>query len=226
MSFFAALKVTLIITITSTLLVNVLGIALAVALDKIGRTYDFCKSAFFLPAILSSVVVSFIWSYMMQADGGIINYILGSIGLPAVNFYKSQLSTVLTVSVVISWAALGFYSTVYDATLKTIPDELYEACRVDGAGAFRRFFHVTLPLLTPGITINTILVVTWGLKQYDFVKVMTPNTIRTIAINAVERAFDYNMLGYSSAIALILFFLIVIVSLFQINFMKKHEVEY
>lgn len=225
-SFTDAIKTTLIITITTAFFLNVIAIGLAAILDGVGKVYRIGKAGLFIPAILSSVVVSFLWSYMTQTNGGIINYILGIFNIQSYDFYKTTLRTTYLVSGVIVWAALGFYTTVYDATLKTIPEELYEAGRVDGANAFQRFFRITLPLLTPGITINSILAVTWGLKQYDFVKIMTPGSIQTIAVNAVERAFDYNRLAYASAIVLVLFFAIAIISFIQIYLVKKVEVEY
>lgn len=163
---------------------------------------------------------------MTQTNGGIINYLFSLVNIPAFDFYKTTMRTTHLVSGVIIWGALGFYTTVYDATLKTIPEELYEAGKVDGANALQRFFRITIPLLTPGITINTILAVTWGLKQYDFVKIMTPGSIQTIAVNAVERAFDYNRLAYASAIVLVLFFASAIISFIQIYLVKKVEVEY
>ncbi len=225
-SFLESVKVTIIVTLTTSIIYNTLGIATAALLNYAGRAYNFCKSAVFLPAILSPVVVSFIWAYMTQTDGGIINHIITAVGMGPIDFFASKDAIAFTVSGVIAWAAFGFFTTVYIAALKTIPNELYESAKIDGAGIFKQFRNVTLPLLTPGITVNTILSVTWGLKQYDFIKVMAPNTVQTVTVNAIERAFDYNMMGYSSSIVLVLFVSIVVISLIQIFIMKKFEVEY
>ena len=89
-SFFNALKVTLIITVITVLIYNVLGVFLAVVLNKKNRICAFAKSAVFVPTVLSSVVVAFIWSYVMQTDGGVINTILGLAGIPPVDFYDSR----------------------------------------------------------------------------------------------------------------------------------------
>ena len=88
-SFFNALKVTLIITVITVLIYNVLGVLLAVVLNRKNRVCAFAKSAIFVPTVLSSVVVAFIWSYIMQTDGGVINTILGIFGIPPVDFYDS-----------------------------------------------------------------------------------------------------------------------------------------
>ena len=229
-SFYNALKVTLIITVITVLIYNVLGVFLAVVLNKKNRVCTFAKSAIFVPTVLSSVVVAFIWSYMMQTDGGVINTILGIFGIPRVDFYDTPLHTIVMMSVIISWNGLGLFMVIYVATLNTIPPELMEAAEVDGANGIQRFFRITLPLMMPGITINSVLSLAGGLKQYDHVKVITGGgpggSTQTITLLSVEKAFSYNRRGYSSAIILVLFVMIVIVSVIQISITRKREVEY
>lgn len=229
-SFFNALKVTLIITVITVLIYNVLGVFLAVVLNRKNRVCAFTKSAFFVPTVLSSVVVAFIWSYMMQTDGGVINTILGLFGIHPIDFYDSPTHTIIMISVIISWNGLGLFLVIYVATLNTIPQELMEAAEVDGASGVQRFFRITLPLMMPGITINSVLSMAGGLKQYDHVKVITGGgpggSTQTITLLAVEKAFSYNRRGYSSAIILVLFVMIVIVSVIQVSITKKREVEY
>ena len=228
--FYNALKVTLIITVITVLICHILGVLLAVALNRRNRICAFTKSAIFVPTVLSSVVVAFIWSYIMQTDGGVINMVLGAFGIPPVNFYDTPLHTIVMISVIISWNGLGLFLVIYVATLNTIPTELMEAAAVDGANGVQRFFRITLPLMMPGITINSVLSLAGGLKQYDHVKVITGGgpggATQTITLLSVERAFAYNRRGYSSAIILVLFILIVIVSVIQISITKKREVEY
>ena len=229
-SFYNALKVTLIITVITVLIYNVLGVLLAVVLNRKNRACAFAKSAIFVPTVLSSVVVAFIWSYIMQTDGGIINTILGVFGIPPVDFYDTPMHTIVMISVIISWNGLGLFMVIYVATLNTIPQELMEAAEVDGANGVQRFFRITLPLMMPGITINSVLSLAGGLKQYDHVKVITGGgpggATQTITLLSVEKAFGYNRRGYSSAIILVLFIMIVIVSVIQISITKKREVEY
>ncbi len=229
-SFFNALKVTLIITVITVLIYNVLGVFLAVILNRKNKVGAFAKSAIFVPTVLSSVVVAFIWSYIMQKDGGVVNTILGLVRIPPADFYDTPLRTIVMISVIISWNGLGLFLVIYMATLNTIPQELMEAAAVDGAHGYQRFFRITLPLMMPGITINSVLSLAGGLKQYDHVKVITGGgpggATQTITLQAVEKAFVYNRRGYSSAIILVLFIMIVIVSVIQISITKKREVEY
>lgn len=228
--FYNALKVTLIITVITVLIYNVLGAVLAVFLNRKNRACSFTKSAIFVPAVLSSVVVAFIWSYMMQTDGGVINAVLGLIGIAPFDFYATPLRTIVMISVIIAWNGLGLFVVIYMATLSTIPTEMLEAAEVDGANGIQRFFRVTLPLMMPGITINSILSIAGGLKQYDHVKVITGGgpggATQTITLLSVEKAFEYNRRGYSSAIILVLFVMIVVLSVIQLSLTKRREVKY
>jgi ABC-type sugar transport system permease subunit len=229
-SFFNALKVTFIIMILTTLIYNVFGIILAALLNDRGKLLSISRSAIFIPTVMSSVVVAFIWSYMVQTNGGVINSMIELLGGKAVDFYATPLTTIFVISGIICWNSLGFFVVIYISTLSTIPQEIYEASKVDGAGWFYRFRHITLPLLAPGITINCILAVAGGLKQYDHVKVITGGgpggATQTVTLFSVEKAFEYNRRGYSSAAVIVLFILIVILSVIQLSISKKHEVEY
>ncbi|MCC3372438.1 carbohydrate ABC transporter permease [Cohnella sp. REN36] len=223
-TFLDALKYTAIFTLITALIYNVFGILIAVILDKKSKVHNFAKSTVFLPVVLSSVVVSFIWSYMTQMDGGIINLVVNAFGLPSIHFYGSKMAILYTVSVAVTWAGLGYFTMVYMAALKTIPEELYEASTIDGAGKTSKFFRITLPLLAPGITINTVLSIVWGFKQYDHMKIMTPGTVQSITMNSIERAFNYNMFSYASAIILVLFVIVIVISVIQLGIMKRFEV--
>lgn len=228
--FFNALKVTLVITLITVLIYNVLGVLLAVLLNQKNRVCGFTKSAVFVPTVLSSVVVAFIWSYIMQTDGGVINTLIGLFGIPPIDFYATPMTTIVMISVIIAWNGLGLFLVIYVATLNTIPTELMEAAEVDGANGWQRFSRITLPLMMPGITINSILSMAGGLKQYDHVKVITGGgpggSTQTITLLAVEKAFNYNRRGYSSAIILVLFAMIVVVTAIQLSITKRREVKY
>ena len=229
-SFFQALKVTVIIMLLTTVIYNVLGIILAALLNDNNKLSGISRSAIFIPTVMSAVVVAFIWSYMVQTNGGVINAILLAFGGTAFDFYKTPLTTIFVISGIICWNSLGFFVVIYLSTLSTIPQELYEAAKVDGAGWFHRFRHITLTLLAPGITNNCILAVACGLKQYDHVKVITGGgpggATQTVTLFSVEKAFEYNRRGYSSAAVIILFIIIVILTVIQLSISKRHEVEY
>ena len=140
-AFWDSVKTTLILTAFNVIFVNVFGVLIAVWMDKKEKTYNLCKAVIFIPCVLSSVVVSFIWSYMTQGNGGVINEIIGFFGGTNVDFFASPLVTTLTVTMAISWAGLGFYAVSY-----THLDSLAEDfCGFRGSflsGLYDHIFHL------------------------------------------------------------------------------------
>ena len=251
-AFWTSLRVTAVFTIVTVLIYNVLGILLAVVLFQNNKAKNFAKSALFLPSVLSAVVVSFIWTYMIQPRDGVINVLIGMYNsaiqaitpaqegaiysifqmmqIEPINFYSSPMMTVFAMSLIVTWNGLGFFVVLYIATLSTIPTDLFEAAKMDGAGKIKNFFYVTLPLMVPGITICSILSVAGGIRQFDHVRVITGGgpggATRTVSVYAINQAFEFRRRGYSSAIVLIIFLLIMILTVVQLYISKKREVEY
>jgi ABC-type sugar transport system permease subunit len=229
-AFWSSLRVTAVVTVVTVLVYNVFGILLAVVLNGNTRARNFAKSALFLPSVLSAVVVAFIWTYMIQPQHGVINVILEALGMSPFHAYASPMTTVVTMSFIITWNSLGFFVVLYVATLSTIPTELFEASKIDGAGKVKNFFYVTLPLVVPGITICSILSVAGGIRQFDHIRVMTgggpAGATRTVSIYAINQAFEFRRRGYSSAIVIVIFLLIMILTIVQLYISKKREVEY
>ena len=179
----------------------------------------------YLPHFISVVVIcGMIVDFF--GTNGIVTKVLTWFGMPKMNYVGSAESFQTIYVLTNVWQGIGWGSIIYLAALAGIDQDLYEAAQVDGASAFHKFFRITLPLLVPGLTISVIFSVINALRQYDFVKIMTPQTIETIAVNAVSRMTDYNMLGYSSAIVLVLFLFIGVVTAVQYLILKKMEVDY
>ena len=229
-AFWTSLRVTVVITFVTVVIYNVAGILLAVVLYGNTKAKNFAKSALFLPSVLSAVVVAFIWTYMIQPRHGVINVILEMFQMQPINFYSSPMMTVFAISFIIAWNGLGFFVVLYIATLSTIPTELFEASKIDGAGKVKNFFYVTLPLMVPGITICSILSVAGGIRQFDHVRVITGGgpggATRTVSVYAINQAFEFRRRGYSSAIVLAIFLLIMALTVIQLYISKKKEVEY
>ena len=229
-AFWTSLRVTAFFTIVTVAIYNIIGILLAVILYGNTKAKNFAKSALFLPSVLSAVVVSFIWTYMIQPQRGVINVILEMFNISPINFYSSPMMTVFAMSLIVTWNGLGFFVVLYIATLSTIPTELFEAAKIDGANKIKNFFYVTLPLLVPGITICSILSVAGGIRQFDHVRVITGGgpggATRTVSVYAINQAFEFRRRGYSSAIVLIIFLLILLLTVVQLYISKKREVEY
>ena len=137
-------------------------------------------------------------------------------------------NAIKSICVIEIWRTLGFHMVLYLASIQTVPEELYEACTMDGGTGWQKFRYVTLPMIVPGITISIIMSIMTEMKQYDVVKVITNGgpgySTETVTYNIVTQAFGNNMLGYSSAIAVFLFAIIAIITIIQLKVSKKMEV--
>lgn len=224
-----AVAVTLKITVTVVLVVNILGLFIAILLSQAGKLTNIFRSVFFLPYVLSTVAISFIWLAILSYTG-VLNSLLEIVGLgDLINDYIGNApNAIKSICIIEIWRTLGFHMVLYLASIQTVPRDLYEACIVDGGNKWQQFRYVTLPMIVPGITISVIMSIMTEMKQYDIVKVITNGgpgySTETITYNIVTQAFGNNMLGYSSAIAVFLFVIIAAISVLQIQLSKKLEV--
>ncbi|MCM3630320.1 sugar ABC transporter permease [Paenibacillus glycanilyticus] len=209
-------------------LVNVLAILLALVLDMKLKSTTWLRAAFFIPYILSLVIVGFIWKFIFMqgfeslgASTGWGIFKLSWLGEPGLAFIS-----ILLVSI---WQSVGFYLVIYIAGLQSVPDDLKEAATVDGAGPFRRFFNITLPLLAPSITISVFMALTNSIKVFDVILSLTGGgpggTTYSIAYDIYRDTFQNNLYGYGTAKALILFVAVLIVTIIQLTIFKRREVE-
>jgi multiple sugar transport system permease protein len=228
--FLTSLKVTTIMTVIVVLVPNVLGLAIAVLLDKRGWLYNALRSVFFTPVILSSVVVSIIWTRLLDQDGP-LNQALRLVGVDHPPGWLSDPSYALySLSSIICWQLLGFCVVVYLAGLQGVPIELQEAAAIDGAGPVRRFRAVTWPLLAPSLTINTVVLLISAFKVYDHVKVITnggpgTGTTATVAFLVLQTGFDANHQGYASAIAVMMLLIVGATTAVVLKVLQKREVD-
>jgi multiple sugar transport system permease protein len=228
--FLTALKVTTIITLIVVIVPNVLGLGVALLLDKRGRLYSALRSVFFTPIILSSVVVSVIWTRLLDTDGP-VNQALRALGVANPPGWLSDPRYALySLATILSWQMLGFCVVVYLAGLQGVPTDLLEAAAIDGAGPVRRFRAVTWPLLAPALTINTVVLLISAFKVYDYVKVITnggpgSGTTATIAFNVLTTGFDANHVGYASAMAIIMLVIVAIATAITLRVLQAREVD-
>lgn len=227
-SFLHTLGNTVLITVLVVVVTNILGIAIALLLRKSGWLYNTLRSVFFIPVILSSVVVSVIWRSML-VDDGLINGMLRSFGVvKAPGWLSDPAIAIYTVSGIMVWQLLGFAVVVYLAGLAAIPVELEEAASLDGAGPVSRFRHLTWPLLAPSFTIVTVMLMISAFKVYDQIAVLTnggPGTgsTSTIAFEVVQTAFVEQRAGVASAMAGIMLVIIAIATAVTLSVLRRRE---
>lgn len=220
---------TVVITLAQTLICNILGLFLAVLLNKTGRRTAIFRTIFFLPNVLSGVAIAFIWKAIFSYNG-VLNTILGAVGLDHLiaSFMSTHTSALVCIIIVGVWSSLGYYMMIYISALQSVPQELYEAATVDGASSWRKFRHITLPLITSGTMVSFLMSIINGLRAYDVVKIMTDGgpgkMTETIVYNIVRYGFSGNMMGYSSAISVALFIGIGLISILVVHAFTKQEV--
>ena len=228
-AFLRSLGNTVFIAAVHTIIPNILGLAIALLLDRKGWIFNALRSAFFIPIVLSSVVVSVLWGLILR-DDGLLNQALLWFGVEEPPGWVSDPNLALiTVSTVICWQALGVCVVIYLAGLQGIPRELLEAAEIDGAGPVTRFRTVTFPLLAPAVTINVILTLISGFKVYDQVKVITNGgpgvgTTNTLAFDVVRVSVESGQVGYGQAMATVMLAIIAFVSIGVMRLLQRREV--
>jgi raffinose/stachyose/melibiose transport system permease protein len=209
-------------------IVNVLGLGLALGLNRAVKTRNLLRSLFYAPAIVSPLAVAFIWQYIFAYDGA-LNRLLNAVGLDSWTraWIGDPRTALWTVLVVLVWQFSGLMMIIYLAGLQGIPDELYEAAAVDGASALRQFGRLTLPLLAPAVTVAATLTLIFGLRVFDQVIALTGggpvDSSETLATEVYKQTFVLGRFGYGAALALILTALIAVLGFAQLTLLRLRE---
>lgn len=207
----------------------ILALGLAVLVNRKGRVIQVFRSMFFMPAVISLVVASIIWKLMYAPDSGLINGLLIAVGLPAQTFLTSQSQAMASVMGMVVWKGVGYWMIILLAGLKEIPETIQEAAIVDGAGQGRRFFAITLPLLSPVLLFVVVADTAINFLLFVPVYVMTqggPSEATTLLMFEVYRnAFVYTRFGYAAAVSTTLLLVIAIAVTIQMRFLRV-EFEY
>lgn len=219
--YLGALVNTVVLAVGFVVFTNLIGLGFALALNRTLKTRYVLRTLIFMPVVLSPVAVSFIWKFIFAYNGP-LNQILGDVGLGSLRHDwlavpKLALGCVLVVMV---WQSIGFVAVVYLAGLATVPAELEEAAAIDGAGIWRRFQRVTLPLIQPSLAIATTLTLIQGLRVFDQVMALTgggpDNATQTLATEIYQQSFTYQEFGLGAAMALILTVFILVFTIAQL----------
>jgi multiple sugar transport system permease protein len=202
-----------------------LGLASAILLNESVRLRALFRTAFFLPTMVSLVAVATVWKLLYQ-DQGLINDLLGVFGLPGHAWLNDPTTALPAVVVTSIWQGFGFETVVFLAALQAIPRETYDAAKVDGAGAWAQFRHVTLPGLRATILFIYIIGIIGSFQAFDQIFVMTQGrpgiSTRTVVYDLVDE-FQRLDLGTASAIAYLLLIVLAILSFVQIRFFGEGD---
>ena len=201
------------------------ALAVALLLNSKLKGIAFFRGIYFLPVVTSWVVVALLWKWLLSPEGGFVNYMLSLFGIDGPGWWTDPAWAMPSIILASVWKDLGFNMLILLAGLQAIPEQLYEAARIDGAGIWRRIRSVTLPLLTPSILFVTILAMIGAFQVFDQVYVMTeggPAGATTVVMEqVVKKAFKYGLMGEASAMSWILFAIILTFTVLQLKFQKK-----
>jgi ABC-type sugar transport system permease subunit len=198
---------------------------LAVLLEKIAdRTASLLRVIFFLPAVTSVVVITYVWRQLYSTDYGYFNVLLINLGLPPQEWLADPDLALWALIVMLIWAGLGWDALIITAGLRAIPDELYDAAKVDGTNEWTEFRHITLPLLRPTLlfVLVTGVIFLWGLfAQSQLLTGGGPlRQTQTVALFLYDQGFQYHKFGYASAIAVVLSLIMAVSSYLNIRFVR------
>ncbi|ASN52668.1 carbohydrate ABC transporter permease [Sinomonas sp. R1AF57] len=218
------LGTTAVFTVLTVGLSMVLGLLVALALNARVRGTTFARSAVFAPYVLSGVGVGLVWMFIFDPGYGALAWILRSFGARSPEWFNDPQLALTMVILVYVWKNLGYCAVVYLAGLQSLPSDIMEAAAIDGAGSARRFWSISLPLLSPTTFFLLITTILSSLQAFDLIRIMTPlgTGTSTLIYEAYLQAFgSYNRAGYSAAISVVLFVILLVVTVVQLRFVER-----
>jgi multiple sugar transport system permease protein len=225
--FWQSLRNTFVFTVGTVPTSMAIGLLLAVLLNRAmpGRTV--LRSLYFLPLVVSGVVVALVMEWIFNGDFGVLNNILHTLGMPRVPWLTSPSWAMATLVVAIVWGRIGFCMVIYLAALQAVPASLLESSTLDGANRWQQFRFVTFPLLRPTTFLLLVVNVIFSLQVFDVVYVLTgggPGFATTVLLQAIFRAaFTQGEMGYASAIGMVLTAILLVFTLLQWLASRRRE---
>ncbi len=215
-------------TVILMVLSNFISLLLALALNMPLKIRGALRASFFMPMMMGSITIGYLWNFTIVRIFPIIGKTL-SLSAMQKNWFAYPETAFWALIIVSVWHLIGYYMLIYLAGLQSIPTELNESAEIDGATAWKKFCHITFPLLRPSLTICTFLSLLSGLKSFDLNYALTKGgpfgTTQSIAFQIYMDAFDNNQLSYASAKAVILCIAIAAISALQIKLTSGKEIE-
>ena len=203
----------------------VLALAIALLLNGPVRFRAFWRAAFFLPYVTSAVAVSIVWANLYHPSYGLLNGLLDLADLPPQRFLSSLGQAMPSVIAVAVWHGVGYYMIIFLAGLQAIPSDVSEAAKLDGAGPWRHFWTITLPLLRPTLLFVTVVNTLSSLTVFDLAFILTGggpvNATNTVVLYMYDTAFNFLRMGRATAMAVLLFLVIFAVTLVQLRLLRE-----
>jgi multiple sugar transport system permease protein len=202
-----------------------LSLGIALLLNRKMRGLYFYRTAFFMPVVTSTVAVAVVWMWLYSPQYGPINLVLRGLHLPAINWLMDPDRALLAVMIMSVWKNIGYHMVIFLAGLQGIPPDYYEAAGIDGAGRIASFRYITWPLLLPTTGFVLITNTIFSFLVFGPIYVMTgggPMRSTTVIVYYIyQRAFEFREMGYASAVAWVLFVVMMVLTIVQFSFTRK-----
>ncbi len=203
----------------------ILGLALAMLLNQRLRGRTLVRGIVFAPFVLSGAAIGLVWSYIFDPVYGLMRVVLGWIGVASPNWLVSTGWAMPALIIVYLWKNAGYSAIIYLAGLQNIPNELYDAAKVDGVTEWQKFRHITLPLLSPTTFFLLVTTLIFSIQAFDVIAVMTKggpvNATTTLIWYLYQQGFVAFRAGLAAAAGMLLFVLLLVVTLFQVYFVQR-----
>lgn len=228
-NFLHALLFTVLLAFVSVLLSNVVAFFVAFILDGDIRCKGLIRSFFFIPNIISGVMVAFVWSFIFTSGIPALAEKMNLQSIAEISWFGNANMSMLAVIIVTTWQSTGFLMMLYVAGLQTIPKDVLEAAKLDGCKGMKKIIKIQLPLLMPTVTINLFVSIAGAFKAFDIPLSLTgggpANSTQTIALNIYTDAFAAYKTGYASAKSVVLFLIVAVIAFLQLKYTRKREVQ-
>lgn len=224
--FWNAMTVTVYYVLMNIALQTVLAVAIAVLMQRLTRS-TIVRGVVLLPYFVANVVVALVWFFMLDFQMGIVNVLLGWVGIEPQAFFGDPALGLPTIALINVWRHMGYTALLIFAGLQMIDRQVYEAAEIDGAGPWRQFWSVTLPLLRPVLALVLVVTVTGSFQIFDTVAVTTGggpvDATRVVYLYIYDLAFGQLDFGYASAISVVLFLVLLGVALLQLRLTRANQ---
>ena len=201
-----------------------LGAALLLS-SKLVRFKGFFRTVYFTPFVTTLVAVAIVWRYLYHTRYGLFNYALSYVGIAPIDWLGDPHWAMPAIILMAVWKSFGYNMLIFIAGLQSIPEELYDAAEIDGAGAFRRFFSITLPMLMPTLVFVSVVTMIGYFQLFAEPYVMTQGgpvrSTTSVVLLMYEEGFRWWRMGYAAAIAFVLFIVILLATLLQFRLQKE-----
>jgi len=205
----------------------VVSLFLAYLLNQKIKATPFFRGSFFLPVIVSGVVITILWQQLFGYDSGLINRMLSAIGIPKVGWLVSPNVAIYSIAIMATWKNVGLYVILFLVGLQTVPPQYYEAAKLEGASQWQQFYHITLPMINPTIFMVVILSTIGGFSLFIEPYILTGGGPMNQTLSAVlyiyKQAFQFYNMGYSATLGFFYAIMIMTVVVLQKKFIERED---